>query len=245
MTLPHVTMPHPPLPQAIAVDGPAGSGKSTICSALASTLGYLFVDTGAFYRAVTLAALRADIIQLGDQAVAALATTCAFDISHDRYDDEVYTIWLNGEDVTGAVRQPDVEGQVSIVAKMPTVRTVLNDKYREFAAARPFIIMAGRDIGTVVLPQADLKIYLDASPQVRAARRVTQRHAAGLPADYDAILANLLERDQIDSSRATAPLRQAEDAIYVNTDALDMEQTIAHIKHIVLAWQPLNRHSEG
>jgi cytidylate kinase len=221
------------LPSIIAVDGPAGSGKSSVCSALARLLGYLFVDTGAFYRAVTLAALREG---LTDEApIAALAERCDFDISKDHNDDDVYTIWLNGADVTEAVRTPAVEGFVSPVSAMPGVREVLNHKYRQLAV-RGKIIMAGRDIGTVVLPDADLKIYLDASAEVRAARRARQRELAGLPADYDAILANLRERDRLDSSRAVAPLRRAEDAIYFNSDAMDIQQVVAGVYGLIVDW---------
>jgi cytidylate kinase len=224
------------LPNSIAIDGPAGSGKSSVCSALARALGYLFVDTGAFYRAVTLAALRADV-QTDEAQIVALAGRSTFDISKDKYDDDVYTIWLNGEDVTSAVRSPEVEAWVSPISAMPLVREVLNEKYRQLAK-RGSVIMAGRDIGTVVLPNADLKLYLDASPQVRAERRVRQRQAAGQPADYAVILANLMERDNIDSKRATAPLRQAVDAIRVNTDALDISGVVDKITQLIVKWQP-------
>jgi cytidylate kinase len=223
------------LPLVITLDGPAGAGKSSVCSALARELGYLFVDTGAFYRAVTLAALRAKATAEAD--IADLAQRSEFDISKDQFDndDDVYTIWLNGEDVTAAVRSPEVEGYVSPVAAMPTVRDILNDKYRQLAQ-RGRIIMAGRDIGTVVLPNADLKLYLDASAEVRAARRVRQRLANNQPADYEAILANLRERDLIDSTRSAAPLRQPLDAVYLNSDGMDLQQVVAAILAHIRAW---------
>lgn len=224
------------LPNIISIDGPAGSGKSSVCSALARELVYLFVDTGAFYRAVTLAAIRISV-ESDEAQIVELAKRSTFDISKDRYDDDVYTIWLNGEDVTSAVRSVEVEACVSQVSAMPKVREVLNEKYRQLAQ-RGKVIMAGRDIGTVVLPDADLKIYLDASPEVRAERRVKQRQATGQAADYAAILANLKERDSIDSQRSVAPLRRPEDAVYLDTDALDINGVVNTIKQLVAAWQP-------
>ena len=224
-------------PSTIAIDGPAGSGKSSVCSALAAEFLYLFVDTGAFYRAVTLAALRADLIAAGEAAIAALAERCSFDISKDHYDDDVYTIWLDGEDVTEAVRTPQVERHVSEVARMPAVRDTLNMKYRQLAK-RGMVIMAGRDIGTVVLPDADLKIYLDASAEVRAMRRALQREAAGLPADYASILTSMRERDRIDSTRMVAPLSRANDAVYLNSDEMTIEQVIEALKETIKAWKP-------
>jgi len=224
-------------PSIIAIDGPAGSGKSSVCSALAAEFQYLFVDTGAFYRAVTLAAIRAELMAAGEVAIAALAERCDFDISKDRYNDDVYTIWLNGEDVTEAVRTPQVERHVSEVARMSAVRDTLNMKYRQLAK-RGMVIMAGRDIGTVVLPDADLKIYLDASAEVRAMRRALQREAAGLPADYATILNTMRERDRIDSTRIVAPLLRASDAVYVNSDTMTIEQVIETLKQIIRTWKP-------
>lgn len=226
-------------PSTIAIDGPAGSGKSSVCSALAAEFQYLFVDTGAFYRAVTLAAIRADLMAAGETAIAALAERCDFDISKDHYDDDVYTIWLNGEDVTETVRTPHVERHVSEVARMSAVRDTLNMKYRQLAK-RGKVIMAGRDIGTVVLPDADLKIYLDASAEVRAMRRALQREAAGLPADYATILNTMRERDRIDSTRTVAPMLRPADAVYVNSDTMTMEQVIETLKQIIRTWKPAN-----
>jgi cytidylate kinase len=230
-------------PSTIAIDGPAGSGKSSVCSALAAELHYLFVDTGAFYRALTLAAINADLITADEAAIAHLADRSHFDISKDHYDDDVYTIWLDGEDVTNAVRTPQVETYVSEVARMPAVRDALNLKYRQLAM-RGNVIMAGRDIGTVVLPNAELKLYLDASAEVRAQRRVVQRESAGLPADYPTILNTMRERDRIDSTRMVAPLQRADDAIYVNSDNMSIEQVVRMLKEIIVAWKPANERVE-
>ncbi|MCC7448962.1 MAG: (d)CMP kinase [Anaerolineae bacterium] len=226
------------LPKIIAIDGPGGSGKSTICAAVARDLGYLFVDTGGFYRAVTLAALRANLVQADEASVVRLTEQVKLDITADRdADDRDYTIFLNGEDITTAVQQPPVDSNVSRIAAMGGVRTILNLRYRELAH-RGQVIMAGRDIGTVVLPDADLKIYLDASPEARAERRYRQRVAAGQPADYGEILNALRSRDAYDSQRAIAPMRQAADALYLNTDHLSIEAAIERVRQIILDWRP-------
>jgi cytidylate kinase len=225
------------LPRIIAVDGPAGAGKTSVCSAVARDLGYLFVDTGAFYRAVTYGAVRVGVVET-EPDVVRVAEASTFDISKDGLDDEEYTIWLNGEDITEAVRSPEVEKYVSPVAAMAGVRDVLNRKYREFAAARERVIMAGRDIGTVVLPDADLKIYLDASPEVRAQRRTMQRLLAGQSANYDDILKGIKDRDRIDSTRIIAPLIRPLDAVYINSDRMELAQVVDAIRQLILRWQP-------
>ncbi len=226
------------LPRTIALDGPAGSGKSSVASALASDLDYLFVDTGAFYRAVTLAALRQGQVEADDATLVTIAEQCHMDITPERDDDaREYTLLLNSEDVTWAIREPQVEAHVSRVSAIGGVRDVLNEKYRTLAASGR-VIMVGRDIGTVVLPDADLKIYLDASAETRAQRRQLQRIAAGKQADYEEILTALRERDTYDSQRAVAPLRPATDAIHVNTDALDVEAVVKQLRHMILNWKP-------
>ncbi len=224
------------LPKTIAIDGPGGSGKSSICGAIARDLGYLFVDTGAFYRAVTLAAIRANAVYADESTLIEITHRANLDITPDRdSDDRDYTILLDGQDVTRAIQRAEVDANVSRVAAMGGVRAALNEKYRQLASRGP-VIMAGRDIGTVVLPDADLKIYLDASPEARAERRYLQRKAAGHAADYAEILAGLRKRDQVDSERAIAPLRQAADAQYLHTDHLDIDAVIQQVKQIILNW---------
>ncbi len=226
------------LPRTIAIDGPAGSGKSSICAAVARDLNYLFVDTGAFYRAVTLAALRANLAYAEEPVLVRLAQQTDLDISGDRdADDRDYTIRLEGEDVTQAIQSPAVDANVSRVSAIGGVRSALNSKYRELATRGP-VIMAGRDIGTVVLPNADLKIYLDASPEARAWRRYRQRVASGHQANYDEILEALRSRDQYDSQREIAPLRQAPDAKYIHTDNLSIEAVIDRVRETILNWRP-------
>ncbi len=226
------------LPKTIAIDGPAGSGKSSISYSIAHELGYLFVDTGAFYRAVTLAAIRAGIVQDREAEIVRLAEQTRLDISADCKDDErQYTILLNGEDVTWSVREADVEANVSRIAAMGGVRTVLNKKYRDLAA-QGRVIMAGRDIGTIVLPNADLKIFLDASPEARAKRRFEQKKAEGENPDYDEILDSMRRRDMYDSQRKIAPLVRAADARYIHTDDLSIEAVIEQVSQFIKDWQP-------
>ena len=224
-----------PLPRVITVDGPAGSGKSSVSFAIAADLGYLFVDTGAFYRAITLAALRAGLENADEQPLENLARHSRLDIL-PATGERQYTVLLNGEDVTEVIRESRVEASVSRVAALQAVRSVLNEKYRELAT-RGGVIMAGRDIGTIVLPDADLKIYLDASPEARAARRYKQRAANNQPANYDEILATMRARDAYDSGRTVDPLRRANDAYYLHTDHLSVEQVIEHLEQVIRTWK--------
>jgi cytidylate kinase len=225
------------LPRTIAIDGPAGSGKSSVSFAIARELDYLFVDTGAFYRAVTLAALRAGLADADEATLASIAEHSKLDVTSDLdADGREYTLVLDGEDVTWQIRDTNVEKSVSRVAAIGGVRDILNEKYRQLAE-RGGVIMAGRDIGTVVLPDADLKIYLDASPEARALRRYQQRMAAGEQADYSDILNALRKRDAQDSQRVVAPLTRADDAHYIDTDSLNVQTVIDKIKAIIHTWE--------
>jgi cytidylate kinase len=226
------------LPRQIAVDGPAGSGKSSVSFVVARDLGYLFVDTGAFYRALTLAAIEAELVDADEPTITALAERIHITITADLDDDErQYTVLLESRDVTWAIRDSAVEKHVSRVSAMPTVRDTINRQQRQLSEQQR-VIMAGRDIGTVVLPDADLKLYLDASPEARAERRYRQATADGRSADLTAIQRDLERRDAHDSGRTVAPLRKADDAVYVNTDNLTMAGVIARIEEIIHAWQP-------
>ncbi|MCZ7538786.1 MAG: (d)CMP kinase [Anaerolineae bacterium] len=221
------------LPSTIAIDGPAGSGKSSVSFALAQRLGYLFVDTGAFYRAVTLLALRAGQDLSDSDGVAALARRASLDITGDLGSDgRQCTVLANGEDVTWEIHSPAVDAHVSVVAANSGVRQAMLAAQRALAA-RGRVIMAGRDIGTVVLPDADLKIYIDASLERRAERRYAQRVGNGEPADLAQIREGLRQRDTIDSQRDVAPLLRAPDAIYLDTTALSLEQTVEAAYQIV------------
>ncbi len=224
------------LPSTIAIDGPAGSGKSSVSFALAQRLGYLFVDTGAFYRAITLLALRAGQDPSDSEGVVALARSAALDITSDLGSDgRQYTVLANGEDVTGEIHSPQVDAHVSVVAANPGVRQAMLSAQRALAA-RGRVIMAGRDIGTVVLPDADLKIYIDASLEKRAERRYAQRLSNGEPADLAQISEGLRQRDTIDSQRDVAPLLRAPDAVYLDTTMLSLEQAVEAAYQIVVGW---------
>jgi CMP/dCMP kinase len=230
------------LPSTIAIDGPAGSGKSSVSFALAQRLGYLFVDTGAFYRAITLLALRAHEEPSDAERIAALARSTSLDMrGAQRSDGRQYTLLANGEDVTREIHSPQVDAHVSIVAANRGVRQAMLAAQRALAA-RGRVIMAGRDIGTVVLPHADLKIYIDASLESRAERRLAQRVSDGEQADLTQIREGLRQRDTIDSQRDVAPLLRAPDAVYLDTTALSLEQSVEAAYQIVVAW---NRHQSG
>lgn len=210
-------------PSIIAIDGPAASGKSTLGRRLAEALGYLFFDTGVMYRAITWLALDRDL-DLGDEtALTALAEHARIDIAPaSAADARAYDILIDGRDVTWEIRLPEVDAQVSRVSAYPGVRRALSEQQRRIGQ-RGRVVMVGRDIGTVVLPEADLKVYLDASAEERARRRFDEIRARGGAADLDVILAQVRERDRIDSTRAVAPLRPAADAVILNSDQLDAD----------------------
>ena len=222
-----------PRPSTIAIDGPAASGKSTIGGLLAERLGYLYLDTGAMYRAVTWAALERGIDVDDEIAVTGLARSLKIEIARPRVDDgRQYSVSVDGDDVSWGLRSPEVDKYVSPVSAYAGVRQALTEQQRRIAA-HGRVIMVGRDIGTVVLPGADLKIYLDASPHVRARRRYLELLARGERADYEKILFDMERRDRIDSSRDVAPLRAAHDAVIVNTDNLSVAQVLESVEQLV------------
>lgn len=216
-------------PSIIALDGPAASGKSTLGRKLADSLGYLFFDTGVMYRAITWIALQHDM-NLGDEAkITELAQKAQIDIRPpSKNDGRPCDVVIAEKDVTWDMRGGDVDANVSVVSAYAGVRKALSEQQRRIGM-RGKIVMVGRDIGTVVLPEADLKVYLDASAEERARRRYDEIIARGDKADYDEILQKVIERDRIDSTRAVAPLRPAEDAVIVDSDNLDAEQVLARV----------------
>lgn len=217
---------HPNYPRIIAIDGPSASGKSTLGKLLADKLGYTFFDTGVMYRAITWKALEQNISPLDEALITRLAETCEIDIRPpSRADGRNSDILVDGQDITWEIRQPIVEGKVSVVSAYPGVRRALSAQQRRIGL-RGQVVMVGRDIGTVVLPEADLKIYLVASPEERARRRTQEMIMRGEPAVYDEILAAMRKRDEIDSTRAIAPARPAEDAVILDTDRLDIQQML-------------------
>lgn len=218
------------IPDVITIDGPASSGKSTIGAILARDLGYLYFDTGVMYRAVTLGVLQANISLLDEEAITRLAEKVKIDITEPSKDDgRQYDVFLNGEDVTWKIRTREVDQYVSPVSVFSGVRKAMTDQQRQIGL-RGKVVMVGRDIGTVVLPEAKLKIYLDASAEERANRRYKELIARGEAAQYENILAGIKKRDGIDSTRQIAPLKPARDAIIIDTDKLSIEQVVEKIK---------------
>jgi cytidylate kinase len=222
-------------PSIIAIDGPVASGKTSVGKRLADRLGYLFFDTGVMYRAVTYLALR----QLGTvddaAAVADVAERSEIDIQAPAIaDGRDYTVIAGPqrEDITWAIRSPDVESQVSPVSAIPAVRRRLTEQMRRIGR-KGRVVMVGRDIGTVVLPEADLKVFLTASVETRARRRFEETQARGEMRDYESILTNVRERDQIDSTRTVAPLIAAEDAIKLDTTDLDLSGVVQAIESLI------------
>ncbi len=213
----------------VAIDGPSGAGKSSLAKRLAAELGYLYVDTGAMFRAVGLYALRAGHSPADQQAVAALLPQITLTLAHV---DGAQHIYLNGEDVSEAIRQEQVGMAASDVGKNPAVRAFLLEQQRAIAETHD-LLMDGRDIGTVVLPNATVKIFLTASPEARAERRYKELVAKGENVTYEAVLEKIRQRDWQDTHREAAPLRQAEDAVLADTSELDIEQSYALLKSII------------
>lgn len=224
-------------PAIIAIDGPAASGKSTVGYRLANALGYLYFDTGVMYRAVTWAALTRDVAITDEQAVGALAQSLTIDLcppQPEQQDGRHATVLVDGQDVTWLIRAPEVDRNVSAVSAYAEVRTALTAKQRAIAhrygrgdAERAGIVLVGRDIGTVVVPDAPLKLYIDATPEERARRRYHEVRKQEKPITYDQVLADMLRRDRIDSERALAPLRLAADAVRIDNSHQSADVTLA------------------
>jgi cytidylate kinase len=219
-------------PSTIAIDGTVASGKSTIGGLLAERLGYTYLDTGAMYRAVTWVALEQGIDITDEEAITALAGSIVINITRPTVDDgRQYTVYANGQDVTWQIRRPEVDTNVSPVSAYPGVRQALTEQQRRIGR-RGHIVMMGRDIGTVVLPDADLKIYLDATVEERAHRRHQEILERGEEADYEKVLASMRRRDKIDSERKAAPLRPADDAIIIDTTELSIAEVLARVEEL-------------
>lgn len=207
----------------VAIDGPAGAGKSTVSKRLAQRLGYRLLDTGAIYRSVAWAAKRAGVSWDDPSACARVAAELDIDFA---WEGEVNHVFVAGEDVTAAIRTPDMSEGASKVSAHPPVRAALLDLQRRLGA-QGGVVVEGRDIGTVVFPQAEAKFFLTASPEVRARRRYDELRAAGKDVEYEKTLAEVIERDKRDSERATAPLKQAEDAVLVDSSNRSIDDVVA------------------
>lgn len=211
-------------PMTIAIDGPAAAGKSTVGEIVATKIDGVYFDTGILYRALTLLALEQGVSPSDDRSLAALAASMDIRIGKPTVaDGRQVDVVLAGRDVTNSLRTPAIDQNVSEVSAHRAVRDVLLDQQRRIARSGR-VVMVGRDIGTVVLPDAELKIFLDASPEERARRRCLQLEEAGKPLAYDDVLEDMKSRDRIDSERDVAPLRPADDAVVIDSDALSIEE---------------------
>ena len=213
-------------PQLIAIDGPVAVGKSSVGLRLAKRLGYVFFDTGMIYRAFTWKVLRSGVSPQDEPRLCQLATTTEFDFVPSK--DGALSVFIDGEDVTSKLLCPEIEERVASVAKVAGVRQAMVAEQRELAQ-RGKVVMAGRDIGTVVLPHAELKIFLTASTEVRAERRYRELLKRGQNSSLESVLADLKRRDEMDINRSVSPLKPAEDAIIINTEELDLEQVVDRI----------------
>jgi len=221
------TLSHPP--SIIAIDGPAASGKSTIGLRLANVLDYLFFDTGVMYRAITWLALQRGIDVHDEAAVTALAQATPIDVAPaSKADGRTCDVLVDGQDITWETRSRQVDANVSVVSAYPGVRRALSEQQRRIGQ-RGNIVMVGRDIGTVVLPEADLKIYLDASAEERARRRYDEIMRRSGNANYTEILEKVIERDHIDSTRDVAPLKAADDAVVLDSDKLNADEVLERV----------------
>jgi cytidylate kinase len=212
----------------IAIDGPAGSGKSTVAKRVAEKLGFRYLDTGAMYRAVAVRALEQGVKLSDDGRVAAIARDEPIRFEHSGQEALPSKVLIGSRDVTVAIRTPEADRAVSPVAKMAEVRTAMVEQQRTIGAAGD-IVVEGRDIGTVVFPHAEVKVYLTASAPERARRRAAQHNDTGLTVDEGEVLAAIERRDEIDSTREVSPLRAAEDAVELDTTGLSIEQVVARI----------------
>ena len=213
----------------VAIDGPAGAGKSTIARPAAKNLGYIYVDTGALYRAVGVYSLRHGFDTKNADTVAATLPDIQVEL---KFLGDIQHVFLNGEDVSEEIRTPDASMAASDVSAVPAVRQFLFDLQRDIAKQNN-CIMDGRDIGTVVLPDAQVKIFLTASPEARAQRRYKELQEKGASDTYEAVLADLKQRDYNDSHRAVAPLKPAEDSVLVDTTALNLEKSVEKVISVI------------
>ena len=216
--------------KSVAIDGPAGAGKSTLARKLAQTLGFLYVDTGAIYRTVALKVLREQADPADPEQVIPLLEGLEIRMGYDSGGEQ--RMYLAGEDVSEAIRRHEVSGAASRVSAIPEVRSFLLD-YQRGQARENNVVMDGRDIGTVVLPGADVKIFLTAAPEARARRRLRELEQRGEPADFDAILRDIRERDYQDEHRPIAPLKQAADAVLLDTTQLNLDQSLEALLSLV------------
>ena len=212
----------------IAIDGPAGAGKSTVSKRVAESLGYLYIDTGAMYRTVTLVSKQREIAISDHAGVTNVAATLKIEMSPANKPGENVRVFVEGKEVSRDIRTQEITNLTSSVSAIPAVREHLVEQQRQLAK-QGGVVLDGRDIGTVVLPDADLKIFLTATAEVRAKRRLAELKQSGEEPDFNALLHDIIDRDNKDSNRAIAPLRMADDAVLILTDNMTIPEVVSHI----------------
>lgn len=215
---------------SVAIDGPSGAGKSTISRAAAAAFGFIYVDTGALYRTIGLAAYRRGLDTKDKSAILPMLPELNIELKYNEKGEQ--RMYLDGEDVSKEIRLPEISMCASNVSAIPEVRTFLNDTQRNMAEKYD-VIMDGRDIGTVILPDADVKIFLTASPEARAHRRYLELMAKGMVASLEDVLLDMHKRDEQDSNRAAAPLKAAEDAVILDSSEIDFDETLKRVCDII------------
>lgn len=227
---------------AIAIDGPSGAGKSSLARAAAAQFGFIYVDTGAIYRTVGLAAYRRGLDRHDENAVKAMLPELKIEMRYNEAGEQ--RMLLNGDDVSAEIREPEISICASDVSALPAVRAFLLEMQRHMAREHS-VIMDGRDIGTVVLPQAELKIFLTASAKARAARRLLELRRKGIESSFEEVLRDIEYRDEQDTARAAAPLKKADDAVLVDTSDIDFEQSLALLCGIIEKRLGVKRRSDA
>lgn len=227
---------------AIAIDGPSGAGKSSLARAAAAQFGFIYVDTGAIYRTVGLAAYRRGLDRHDENAVKAMLPELKIEMRYNEAGEQ--RMFLNGDDVSAEIREPEISICASDVSALPAVRAFLLEMQRHMAREHS-VIMDGRDIGTVVLPQAELKIFLTASAKARAARRLLELRRKGIESSFEEVLRDIEYRDEQDTARAAAPLKKADDAVPVDTSDIDFEQSLALLCGIIEKRLGVKRRSDA
>ena len=227
---------------AIAIDGPSGAGKSSLARAVAAQFGFIYVDTGAIYRTVGLAAYRRGLDRHDENAVKAMLPELKIEMRYNEAGEQ--RMFLNGDDVSAEIREPEISICASDVSALPAVRAFLLEMQRHMAREHS-VIMDGRDIGTVVLPQAELKIFLTASAKARAARRLLELRRKGIESSFEEVLRDIEYRDEQDTARAAAPLKKADDAVLVDTSDIDFEQSLARLCGIIEERLGVKRRSDA
>lgn len=227
---------------AIAIDGPSGAGKSSLARAAAAQFGFIYVDTGAIYRTVGLAAYRRGLDRHDENAVKAMLPELKIEMRYNEAGEQ--RMFLNGDDVSAEIREPEISICASDVSALPAVRSFLLEMQRQMAREHS-VIMDGRDIGTVVLPQAELKIFLTASAKARADRRLLELRRKGIESSFEEVLRDIEYRDEQDTARAAAPLKKADDAVLVDTSDIDFEQSLARLCGIIEERLGVKRRSDA